>query len=317
MARVGDDRLRAISWQPCLLRPCWLRPIPTGPTSEPLKDLITNTIATKTWVENGGNGTLSDFPTGVWVDPQGVLRPLMKEARTGDLATLRTNSQRPANESPAEQGDVRRNSPLRMISLTRLEKQIELDDALGQGVDDTMKYLAGLRRIEYVFVYPETGDLVVAGPAGDWTVGGENRVVSRETGEPVVRLDDLVVVFRQMMTGRDAHFGCMIDPPRGIAATRPGVPGPVEQAEDSRGAGGPQGLVRAVPRRGRQAGHQGLRRIGSADPGGTHAGRGRLSHETRRHGPGRGRAGREELHEPDQDPAQGRRRAALVVHAQL
>ncbi len=63
-----------------------------------------------------------------------------------------------------------------------------------------------------MFVYPETGDLVVAGPAGDWTVGGENRVVSRETGDPVVRLDDLVVVFRHMMSGRDAHFGCMINP---------------------------------------------------------------------------------------------------------
>jgi len=71
---------------------------------------------------------------------------------------------------------------------------------------------AGLRRIEYVFVYPETGDLVVAGPAGDWTVAGENRVVSRDTGEPVVRLDDLVVVFRHMLTNRDAHFGCMINP---------------------------------------------------------------------------------------------------------
>ena len=99
-----------------------------------------------------------------------------------------------------------------MISLTRLEKQIQLNEALGQGIDETMKYLAGLRRIEYVFVYPETGDLVVAGPAGDWTVGGENRVVSRDTGDPVVRLDDLVVIFRHMMTGRDAHFGCMINP---------------------------------------------------------------------------------------------------------
>ena len=99
-----------------------------------------------------------------------------------------------------------------MVSLTRLEKQIQLNEALGQGVDETMKYLAGLRRVEYVFVYPETGDLVVAGPAGDWTVAGENRVVSCDTGDPVVRLDDLVVIFRQMMTGRDAHFGCMINP---------------------------------------------------------------------------------------------------------
>jgi hypothetical protein len=174
---------------------------------KPLMDLITNTVSTKTWVDNGGTGTLAEFPTGVWVDPKGVLRPLMKEARTGDLAALRTS-----NQQGSEQDDVRRSSHLRMISLTRLEKEIQLNEALGQGIDEAMKYLAGLRRVEYVFIYPETGDLVVAGPAGDWTVAAENRVVSRETGDPVVRLDDLVVIFRHMMSGRDAHFGCMINP---------------------------------------------------------------------------------------------------------
>lgn len=106
----------------------------------------------------------------MWVDPNGVLRPLMKEARTGDLAALRTKIQQSAG-----QDNVRRSSPLRMISLNKLEKQIQLNAALGLGLDETMKYLAGLRRIEYVFVYPATqstgcpGDLVVAGPAGDWT----------------------------------------------------------------------------------------------------------------------------------------------------
>ena len=216
VARVGDDRLRAhilagvgrqrhrdangVNGQ-------------QGPQFQPLIDLITNTVATKTWADNGGTGTIAPFPTGVWVDPNGVLRPLMKEARTGDLAALRTKIQQSAG-----QDDVRRSSPLRMISLNKLEKQIQLNAALGLGLDETMKYLAGLRRIEYVFVYPATqstgcpGDLVVAGPAGDWTTGAENRVVSTQTGDPVVRLDDLVVIFRQMMTGRDAHFGCMINP---------------------------------------------------------------------------------------------------------
>ena len=149
-----------------------------------------------------------------------MLRPLMREARSGDLAALRTSHQQRAGGDrpgtlPAGSvlvGDARHSSPLRMISLTRLEKQMEVNAALGQVADESIQYLAGLRRIEYVFVYPETGDLVVAGPAGDWTVGAENRVVSCDTGDPVVRLDDLVVVFRHMMSGRDAHFGCMINP---------------------------------------------------------------------------------------------------------
>ena len=212
VARVGDDRLRAHILAG-VAPPAGGAAGGAGAAGNaavdfgPLENLITSTIATKTWSDNGGTGTISHFPTGVWVDPKGVLRPLMKEARTGDLAALRTS-----NQQRAGQDDVRSSSPLRMISLTRLEKQIELNAALGQGVDDAMRYLAGLRRIEYVFVYPDTGDLVLAGPAGDWTVAGENRVVSRDTGDPVVRLDDLVVIFRHMLAARDAEFGCMINP---------------------------------------------------------------------------------------------------------
>jgi hypothetical protein len=178
---------------------------PNGADFKPLMDLIQNTVATKSWIDNGGNGTISEFPTGVWVDPNGVLRPLMREARSGDLAAIR-------NRQQGGQEDVHASSPLRMISLNRLEKQIQLDKALGQNPDEAMKYLAGLRRVQYVFAYPETGDLVIAGPAGDWTTGAENRIVSTETGDPVVRLDDLVVVFRHMMKGSDAYFGCKIDP---------------------------------------------------------------------------------------------------------
>ncbi len=46
-----------------------------GADFQPLMDLIQNTVATKSWIDNGGNGTISDFPTGVSVDPSGVLRP--------------------------------------------------------------------------------------------------------------------------------------------------------------------------------------------------------------------------------------------------
>ena len=99
VARVGDDRLRATypgrQWRAGGGAGAAAGgQNANGANFEPLKDLITNTVATKTWADNGGTGTISHFPTGVWVDPKGVLRPLMKEARTGDLAALRTN--RPA-----------------------------------------------------------------------------------------------------------------------------------------------------------------------------------------------------------------------------
>ncbi len=209
VARVGDDRVRAhILAQPAVGGGGAPGQAQGGAADfQPLIDLITQTVATKSWLDNGGTGTMSPFPTGVWVDPQGMLRPLMKESTGDELATIRANRQQ-----QSDQNDARKTSPLRMISLTRLEKQIQLNRALGQGADETQKYLAGLQRIEYVFVYPETNDLVIAGPAGDWVVGQEDRVVSRQTSGPVVLLDDLVVIFRHMLGSRDAMFGCMINP---------------------------------------------------------------------------------------------------------
>jgi hypothetical protein len=172
-----------------------------------LINLITTTVAPKTWSDAGGAGNLSAFPTGVSVDAQGVLRPLLKESDGGELSALRA-----AGGRPSGQYDARRRSPLRMVSLVRLEKQIQLGLAAGRVPTETMQVLAGLQRIQYVFVYPDSADLVLAGPAGDWTTGAEQLVVGVESGLPVVRLDDLVVVFRHMLLAADAKFGCMINP---------------------------------------------------------------------------------------------------------
>ena len=65
-----------------------------------------------------------------------------------------------------------------MVSLPRLERQVQLLAAQGNRPSEAMQVLAGLERIQYVFVYPESGDLVIAGPAGDWTAGPGGRVLS-------------------------------------------------------------------------------------------------------------------------------------------
>ena len=99
-----------------------------------------------------------------------------------------------------------------MVSLPRLEKHVQLRLASGREPTEEMQVLAGLQRIEYVFVYPESGDVVLAGPAGDWKSDAEDHVVSTETGGPVVRLDDLVVVLRHMLGSQKPEFGCLITP---------------------------------------------------------------------------------------------------------
>jgi hypothetical protein len=172
-----------------------------------LIDLITSTIRPSTWDAAGGPGSIQRFPTGIYVDAQGVLRPLMKQETTSRLADLRTTS-----TAKNHQDSARRDSKLRMISLPRLEKHVQLRLASGREPTEEMQVLAGLQRIEYVFVYPESGDVVIAGPAGDWKADAEDHVVSTATGGPVVRLDDLVVVLRHMLGSKQAEFGCLITP---------------------------------------------------------------------------------------------------------
>jgi hypothetical protein len=172
-----------------------------------LIDLITSTVSPTTWSEMGGPGNISPFPGGVYIDAQGVLRPLVKTDRSMGLAELRQ-----ASIQRQSIGDVRHSSALRKISLVRLERQVQLLAAQGRPPTEEMQTLAGLQRIKYVLVYPDQGEIVLAGPAGDWRTDFEGRLVSTDSGHPVLRLDDLVVVLRQMMSGPDARFGCNITP---------------------------------------------------------------------------------------------------------
>jgi hypothetical protein len=172
-----------------------------------LIQLITSTIQPESWEDVGGPGSVEPFATGVVIDPQGTLRKTVSAASSGELSVLRRAV---AFRSPDD--NVQNTSPLRKISLPRLEKELQLRAAAGKGPTVAMALLAGLRRIEYLFVYPETGDLVIAGPAGDWRLSEENRFVSVETGEPIVQFDDLIVVFRQMTDSPELCFGCLIVP---------------------------------------------------------------------------------------------------------
>ncbi len=106
------------------------------------------------------------------------------------------------------------------MSLVRLEKQLQLGQAFGRKPDEAMRVLAGMYRIKYVFVYPQTGDIVLAGPAGDWRTDTEGRIVNVETGIPVLQLDDLVVVLRNALS-QHGQFGCAIKPRQeNLAATK-------------------------------------------------------------------------------------------------
>ena len=78
----------------------------------------------------------------------------------------------------------------------RLEQAIAAQVARGQGPTDDMLYLAGLTELQYVFFYPETNDIVIAGPAEGMMLAHLSRPVGIVTGQAVLQLEDLLVALR-------------------------------------------------------------------------------------------------------------------------
>jgi hypothetical protein len=173
---------------------------------QPLIDLIQNTIQPDTWLDTGqGLGTIQAYPAGVFVDASGTLKRIKTEKIKGS-AKFREQAQIDSGNRM-----VTWESDLRKISLTRLEKAAQTLAAQGKPVDATMQNLAGIYEIKYLMIYPETGDIVIAGPAGPWERNEENRSVNLETGKPVLQLDDLVVCLRNAWEN-NGKFGCSITP---------------------------------------------------------------------------------------------------------
>ena len=147
-----------------------------------------------------------EAPAGILVDAQGVLHKNIVNDPGGMLMKERAAAAR-ASLDP----DLATFSKLRKVSLTRLAAELEKR----QGVlTDEMKYLAGLQRIRYVFYYPETKDIVIAGPAEGWMSDPTGRVVGLTNGRPVLQLQDLAVALRAFPPkGEETHLiGCSIDP---------------------------------------------------------------------------------------------------------
>ena len=154
--------------------------------------------------------TTVQLPTfGVAIDAEGVLSVKVFTDPTGELAAGRLAAAKAKLDV-----DVAAKSDLRKVSLVRLERAVRERVAAGGEPDDVMRHLAGLQRVDFVFIYPERGDIVLAGPAEGWMEDAAGRAVGMTTGRPVVLLEDLVVALRAYPPGgRERPFvGCTIDP---------------------------------------------------------------------------------------------------------
>lgn len=170
-------------------------------------------VAPRVFGQDDGGDIFFNTPAGVAVDANGVLRTQMVADPTGALTR-----QRLAAAKAALDPDVAKPSNLRMVSLNRLEQAIVARNGVPT---DEMRYLAGLLRVQYVFFYPESGDIVLAGPAEGWGADLTGRVIGITSGRPVLQLQDLAVALRAFPpSGKKTDLiACSIDPTQeGLAA---------------------------------------------------------------------------------------------------
>lgn len=146
---------------------------------------------------------------GVVISPSGVL----SIKQFGDPSNL-LNKRWAAGAKARLAGDLAKGSELRKVSLNRLEAVVAEKLEKGEPISDEIKYLAGITRLQYVFYYPETKDIVIAGPAEAFAPDASGRVIGVDSGRAVLELQDLVVALRAYPPGGDstAVLGVSIDP---------------------------------------------------------------------------------------------------------
>jgi hypothetical protein len=154
----------------------------------------------------GGGGGGGFGGGGIAIDAAGVVTTHFSKENSNKL-TLKKLQGLAAKHI---KGDHNTKTAMRMVSLVKLEQACQEYAKANKHVPPVIQYLAGLQRIDYVFVYPESGDIVIAGPAEGFAPNQINRVVGVTTGRPTLRLDDLIVALRTIP--QKGFVGCSIDP---------------------------------------------------------------------------------------------------------
>ena len=148
---------------------------------------------------------------GVEIDAKGVFQSRALIDGSGVL-----DRQRLKAADAALNADIKKQSKFRKVSLNRMEAEFAKLKKAGKPLPPEMEYMAGLTRITHVFFYPESKDIVIAGPAEGFFLNSGNNVVGMKTGAPVLKLEDMVVALRSY--GPDAKatkvISCSIDPTR-------------------------------------------------------------------------------------------------------
>lgn len=171
---------------------------------------------TSTAQDNGGGGGFDDgagtqlrFRTvvgGIEINADGVLDGKTKQLEPN----LREDLLKGLN---ATDKDIHKKTKMRTISLKGLEASINEAIASGKQLPADVQFMAGLQRIEYIILSPETNDVLISGPAEGWTVNKDGQVVGKDSGTPVIQLEDFLVAMRYVEDARQGQgVSVSIDP---------------------------------------------------------------------------------------------------------
>lgn len=162
--------------------------------------------------QDDGNGD-GDTTGGITIDAKGVVS--LDRRRDPSGALNRQRSAAYANEHL--DADLQSYCDLRLVSLPSLERAYAEALETGGALPPEVEYLAGLQRIDFVFVDPDKHDVVLAGPAEGFAPDHMGRMRGLTTGRPPISLPHLIVAMRSVMRGEDT-IGCSIDPEQGRLA---------------------------------------------------------------------------------------------------
>ena len=98
----------------------------------------------------------------------------------------------------AEAGPLR----TRRIWLRRLFELVQDNLRAGVPITEQQRHLAGLTRVQYLYVDEQQGDLILEGPAEDrWESRQDGIALGKVSGQPLLELDDFAVAWRNAAEG--------------------------------------------------------------------------------------------------------------------
>lgn len=171
-----------------------------------LMALIQQTIDPNAWID--ASSVMTPFPSGVFIDPLGQLRHVSIGAKTAPVSLTSQSIKKQSFEEQhllSHSGGLshpwRNESDLRVVSLRKLDQALGWRVSSGLRTTQEFEHLAGLSRIEYVFIDVANEDVLFAGPAS----GERNAAIHG------FHLIDLALLI-ELLNSKSSPLGCSIDP---------------------------------------------------------------------------------------------------------